>query len=133
MRRFVTLIVVACCSYTMVWANPLMGVDSVASSFFREWYQSGELVHYLDNMTDYVTYEAETTGEWYLPEQKVFLFVEIVISGTKTITRIFELTRVFKKVAHCFKRICMNNRSIWIMSEDVCICSQIPIEEIWQW
>ena len=72
MRRFVPLIVAVWGSCTALWANPLMGVDSVESSFFREWYQSGELVHYLDNMTDYVTYEAETTGEWYLPEQKVF-------------------------------------------------------------
>lgn len=53
-------------------ASPLMGVDSVQSSFFREWYQSGELVHYLDNMSEYTIYEAETTGEWSQSEQKVF-------------------------------------------------------------
>ena len=35
-------------------------------------YQSGDLRHYLDNYSDYVTYEAETTGEWGLPEQMVF-------------------------------------------------------------
>ena len=47
-------------------------MDSVSSEFFREWYQSGDLRHYLDNYSDYVTYEAETTGEWGLPEQMVF-------------------------------------------------------------
>ena len=53
-------------------AFPTFGVDSVSSEFFREWYQSGDLRHYLDNYSDYVTYEAETTGEWGLPEQMVF-------------------------------------------------------------
>ena len=72
MKRFLPLIMAVWSSCVTIWAKPLMGVDSVESSFFREWYLSGELVHYLDNMTDYVTYEAETTGEWYLPEQKVF-------------------------------------------------------------
>lgn len=72
MKRFWLGLLAIYGAHAMVCASPLMGVDSVDSSFFREWYQSGELVHYLDNMTDYVTYEAETTGEWYLPEQKVF-------------------------------------------------------------
>ncbi len=53
-------------------AFPTFGVDSVSSEFFREWYQSSDLRHYLDNYSDYVTYEAETTGEWGLPEQMVF-------------------------------------------------------------
>ena len=53
-------------------AFPTFGVDSVSSEFFREWYQSGDLRHYLDNYSDYVTYEAETTGEWGMPEQMVF-------------------------------------------------------------
>nr|MBR6146481.1 hypothetical protein [Paludibacteraceae bacterium] len=39
-------------------AFPTFGVDSVSSEFFREWYQSGDLRHYLDNYSDYVTYEA---------------------------------------------------------------------------
>lgn len=60
----------AVCLYAT--ARPMYGVDSVGSGFFREWYQSGDLVHYLDNMSDYVTYELETTGEWALPDQKVF-------------------------------------------------------------
>ena len=55
-----------------VKALPIYGVDTASSTFFREWYQSGDLVHYLDNMSDYVTYELETTGEWALPDQKVF-------------------------------------------------------------
>ena len=48
------------------------GTEARSSEFFREWYQYGELQHYLDNYSDYVVYEAETTGEWALPEQMVF-------------------------------------------------------------
>ena len=53
-------------------AAPTFGVDSASSEFFREWYQWSELNHYLDNMSDYVTYETETTGEWSQPDQQVF-------------------------------------------------------------
>ena len=53
-------------------AFPTFGIDSVSSEFFREWYQNGDLRHYLDNYSDYVIYETETTGEWGLPEQMVF-------------------------------------------------------------
>lgn len=47
------------------------GTEARSSEFFREWYQYGELQHYLDNYSDYVVYEAETTGEWALPEHKM--------------------------------------------------------------
>ena len=48
------------------------GVDSVKSELYREWYQQGELQHYLDNYSDYVLYQTETTGDWGLPEQMIF-------------------------------------------------------------
>ena len=51
---------------------PTFGVDSVGSDFFREWYVTNDLVHYLDNGSDNVFYEAETTGEWNMPDQKLF-------------------------------------------------------------
>ena len=51
---------------------PSFGVDSVASEFFREWYVTNDLVHFLDNGSDNVFYEAETTGEWNMPDQKLF-------------------------------------------------------------
>ncbi|MBO5816648.1 MAG: hypothetical protein J6R26_01690 [Paludibacteraceae bacterium] len=60
------------CGVVQSYASPLMGVDSVGSTFYNEWYQYGELAHYLDNMSEYVLYEAETTGEWSQSEQKVF-------------------------------------------------------------
>lgn len=74
MKRTHTLFFVLCLGVQMLHAEafPTFGVDSVSSEFFREWYQSGDLRHYLDNYSDYVTYEAETTGEWGLPEQMVF-------------------------------------------------------------
>lgn len=49
-----------------------MGVDSVSSEWMREWYQYGDLRHYLDNHCDMTTYLVETTGEWATPEQQLF-------------------------------------------------------------
>lgn len=66
----------------MIWINlsmilhaeafPFNGVDSVESDFFRAWYLTTDLSHYLDNYSDYVIYEAETTGEWQLGDQMIF-------------------------------------------------------------
>ncbi len=51
---------------------PHFGVDSISSDFFKTRYQYGELVNYLDNISDFVVYQAETTGEWAKPDQLVF-------------------------------------------------------------
>ena len=48
------------------------GMDSARSEWFREWYQWGELKHYLDNFCDMTTYLSETTGEWATPEPLLF-------------------------------------------------------------
>lgn len=62
----------------MLWAVCCMparaqvGVDSVSSAFFRDWYQTTDLGHYLDNSNAYTIYETETTGEWNLGDQQVF-------------------------------------------------------------
>ena len=50
----------------------LIGLDSIASSFFGQWYQTTDLGHYLDNGNAYTVYETETTGEWNLGDQMVF-------------------------------------------------------------
>ena len=50
----------------------LIGIDTIASSFFGQWYQTADLGHYLDNYNDYTVYETETTGEWNLGDQMVF-------------------------------------------------------------
>ena len=50
----------------------VVGTDSVSSAFFRDWYQTTDLSHYLDNNNPYTVYETETTGEWNLSEQQVF-------------------------------------------------------------
>lgn len=50
----------------------LIGIDTIASSFFGQWYQTTDLGHYLDNHSDYIVYETETTGEWNLGNQQVF-------------------------------------------------------------
>ena len=49
-----------------------VGVDSVSSAFFRDWYQNADLGHYLDNNNPYTVYQTETTGEWNLGDQQVF-------------------------------------------------------------
>ena len=48
------------------------GMDTVSSEWFREWYQWGELRHYLDNYCDVTTGLSETTGEWATPEPLLF-------------------------------------------------------------
>ncbi len=54
------------------FAMARVGTDSVNSTFFRDWYQTTDLGHYLDNCNDYTIYESETTGEWNLGDQQVF-------------------------------------------------------------
>ena len=49
-----------------------VGLDSVSSEWFRDWYQTTDLGHYLDNLNDYVVYESETTGEWNLGDRNIF-------------------------------------------------------------
>ena len=73
MKKTILLITTICLS-TLVRAEvfPYFGVDSVTSEFFREWYVTNDLVHYLDNGSDNIFYEAETTGEWNMPDQKLF-------------------------------------------------------------
>ena len=75
MRRWMSIALFMVCLSTMMVraeAFPLLGVDTTSSAFFREWYQTTDLGHYLDNCNDYVVYESETTGEWNLGDQNVF-------------------------------------------------------------
>ena len=65
MIKRLTLVMLTLCLSTILRAEALssLGVDTVNSTFFRDWYQTTDLGHYLDNCNDYVVYEAETTGE----------------------------------------------------------------------
>ena len=72
MKKLVLLITICLGMQLHAEVFPSFGVDSVGSQFFREWYINGDLGHYLDNYSDYVVYEAETTGEWNLGDQNVF-------------------------------------------------------------
>lgn len=49
-----------------------VGLDSVSSEWFSQWYQTTDLGHYLDNSNAYTVYESETTGEWNLGDRNVF-------------------------------------------------------------
>ena len=62
------------CLSTIIRAEAFasIGIDTVSSAFFRNWYQTPDLGHYLDNCNDYTVYETETTGEWNLGDRNVF-------------------------------------------------------------
>ena len=72
MKRLVLLITISLGMQLHAEVFPSFGVDSVGSDFFREWYVTNDMIHYLDNGSDNVFYEAETTGEWNMPDQKLF-------------------------------------------------------------
>lgn len=73
MNRLCSMLIVGClCTVVRAEAFPIFGIDSIQSDFFRNWYQTTDLGHYLDNYNDYVVYEAETTGEWNLGDRNVF-------------------------------------------------------------
>lgn len=73
------------CLSTMVRAEafPVFGVDTVSSAFFRDWYQTTDLGHYLDNSNPYIVYESETTGEWNLGDRNVFSVAGNLFKNTK--------------------------------------------------
>ena len=57
MKKNVVLILLICLSMLMrAEAFSHFGVDSVKSDFFRDWYLTRDLVHYLDNYSDYVQF-----------------------------------------------------------------------------
>jgi hypothetical protein len=51
---------------------PNYGNETKKSVFFRERFLQNDLVNYLDNLNDFVTYESETTGSFNLPDALVF-------------------------------------------------------------
>ncbi|MFI3281740.1 MAG: hypothetical protein R3Y44_07210 [Rikenellaceae bacterium] len=53
-------------------ALPQYGIESRSTEFFSERYQYNDLVHYLDNLDLYVTYQSETTGQFNQPDQLIF-------------------------------------------------------------
>ena len=74
---------VCLCTLTRAEAFPILGTDTVSSSFFRNLYQTTDLGHYLDNYNDYVVYETETTGEWNLGDRNVFSIAGNSFRNTK--------------------------------------------------
>jgi len=71
-RRLLIAFLVCLSTIVRAEAFPVFGVDTVSSSFFRNWYQTTDLGHYLDNSNPYTVYESETTGEWNLGDRNVF-------------------------------------------------------------
>ena len=71
-RRWLIAFLVCLSTMARAEAFPVFGVDTVSSAFFRDWYQTTDLGHYLDNSNPYTVYETETTGEWNLGDRNVF-------------------------------------------------------------
>ena len=71
MKRLGTLIVCLATTLRLIAAAD-MGTDSITAEWMREWYQWGDLRHYLDNYCDVTTYQVETTGGWATPEPLLF-------------------------------------------------------------
>lgn len=46
--------------------------SSATSSDFRRWYQTSDLVSYINYLSDDMLYETETTGEWNMPDRYLF-------------------------------------------------------------
>lgn len=70
LRHVAAIIAVLLSAYAL--AVPPVGVDTVSSTWFKDWYQTTDLGHYLDNYNAYTVYESETTGEWNLPDRNIF-------------------------------------------------------------
>ena len=83
-RRFYIICIMVCLStIARAEAFPIWGIDTVSSTFFRDWYQSTDLGHYLDNSNPYTVYETETTGEWNLGDRNVFSIAGNSFKNTK--------------------------------------------------
>ena len=73
MSRTFKIVTISLCALCTALSSPLHaavnnGMDTVSSEWFREWYQWGDLKHYLDNNSDVSIYQSETTGDWTAPE-----------------------------------------------------------------
>ena len=84
MKRSILLIAAICLTAIMRGeAFPVFGTDTVSSAYFRNWYQTTDLGHYLDNSNPYTVYESETTGEWNLGDRNVFSIAGNSFKNTK--------------------------------------------------
>ncbi len=92
---------------------PSSGVDSVGSPFFREWYVTNDLIHYLDNGSDNVFYEAETTGEWNMPDQKIFSIAGNPYKWNKYYLNGFRIDNRFQ-VGSMLYHADMNDHSLYV-------------------
>jgi hypothetical protein len=52
--------------------GPVFGKEERNSQFFRQSYLHNKLAHYLDNYSDYVTWQSETAGDFQLPDLQLF-------------------------------------------------------------
>ena len=92
---------------------PSFGVDSLGSQFFRNWYVTNDLIHYLDNGSDNTFYEAETTGEWNMPDQKVFSIAGNPYKWNKYYLNGFRIDNRFQ-VGSMLYHADMNDHSLYV-------------------
>lgn len=96
---------------TSVKSFPQNGTDSTSAEFFQTWYKTGELSHYLDNYSEYVCYEMETTGEWGKGEQMVFSIAGNSFRQSKYLLNDFRIDSRFA-VGHSFVFVNMFEHSL---------------------
>ncbi len=73
--RFTTLLLLFMALPALLFAQddlPQYGVETKSSDYFKQRYQYNDLVHYLDNLDLYVTYQAETTGQFNQADRMIF-------------------------------------------------------------
>lgn len=68
----VSLFIISLSSLRAQESLPQFGLTTHSSEYFNDRYLSSDLVHYLDNLDLYVTYQAETTGQYNQPDRMVF-------------------------------------------------------------
>lgn len=81
MKHYLLLFAISLLFIPMVLSqNPVQttmdGKNNVPSSFFNDWYHRGDLIYYLEALSDHTIAETTTYGQWWIPER-----VAIAIEG----------------------------------------------------
>lgn len=86
---------------------PVYGTEGKSSDFFKKKYLHNDLVHYLDNVNDFVTYESETTGSFNLPDMYIFSvggnsfrWNKYYLDGFRTDSRFFAGSSLYQPDMH---------------------------------
>jgi hypothetical protein len=78
------------------------GIETRSSSFFKNKYLHNNFVHYIDNLSDNISYQAETTGDFQLPDLQFisingnsYKWNKFYWNGFRTDSRLFAGTNLY--------------------------------------